>query len=441
MLGISLEKADIDAVIYGLKMERYQLAAEYLEDAFRPLLERISVPPEGQPFNVYAELLKIPYQVLSTVEAKLMHQLSHLLRRNLQKLRSVISTLLDFEHQENLVCYAEESQGSTRLCATLYDLDGPMKKLLWNRPQGVILTSGTMAVGTDFQRFRTDTGLTDSYRVTESVWESPFDYLDHALLYLPEYPPLQFGGRQDLYYDALAGEIARLIRAASGHTLVLFTSYSAMSAVKERLLEQGTFYPLLAMGHNPSRTMQQFQAMPGAVLLATGSAWEGMDFPGDMVSLLVIPKLPFPYGIAILEEMMTSVQRIRSHRMLWSEDVVELNKRISDLSSQNQMLTRLNQQGLIDSDIFIYQSNELAQQLQEVKVKKKRLLERDEDTTTRRTQELVEILENGPEKLDLFHAEYFHELIERVIVDCNTQIRFRLKNGLELSETIERTVR
>lgn len=79
---------------------------------------------------------------------------------------------------------------------------------------------------------------------------------------------------------------------------------------------------------------------------------------------------------------------------------------ISDLSSQNQMLTQLNQQGLIDSDIFIYQSNELAQQLQEVKVKKKRLLERDEDTTTRRTQELGEILENGPEKLDSFHAEY-----------------------------------
>ena len=201
------------------------LDAGYLEDAFRPLQERISIPPEGQPFNNYAELLKIPYQVLSTVESKLLHQLSHLLRRNLQKLRSVISTLLDFEHQENLVCYAEENQGSTKLCATLYDLGGPMKKLLWNRPQGMILTSGTMAVGTDFLRFRTETGLTDSYRVIESVWESLFDYLDHALLYLPEYPPRQFGGRQDLYYDALAGEIARLIRAASGHTLVLFTSY------------------------------------------------------------------------------------------------------------------------------------------------------------------------------------------------------------------------
>ena len=121
--------------------------------------------------------------------------------------------------------------------------------------------------------------------------------------------------------------------------------------------------------------------------------------------------------------------------------MIELNKRISDLSSQNQMLAQLNQQGLIDSDIFIYQSNELAQQLQEVKVKKKRLLERDEDTTMRHTQELVEILENGPNMLDSFHAEYFHELIERIIVDSNTQIRFRLKNGLELVETIERTVR
>lgn len=147
------------------------------------------------------------------------------------------------------------------------------------------------------------------------------------------------------------------------------------------------------------------------------------------------------HGIAILEEMTTSMQKIRSYRMLWSEDVIELNKRISDLSSQNQMLAQLNQQGLIDSDIFIYQSNELAQQLQEVKIKKKHLLDRDEDTTTRQTQELVEILENGPNMLDSFHAEYFHELIERIIVDSNTQIRFRLKNSLELVETIERTVR
>ena len=53
----------------------------------------------------------------------------------------------------------------------------------------------------------------------------------------------------------------------------------------------------------------------------------------------------------------------------------------------------------------------------------------------------MEILDAGPDFLDCFDAELFGELVEKIIVDSNEQIRFRLKNGLELVETIERTVR
>ncbi len=72
--------------------------------------------------------------------------------------------------------------------------------------------------------------------------------------------------------------------------------------------------------------------------------------------------------------MITSLLTIRNRRMLWSLDVIELNKQISELSSQNQMLTTLKQQGLIDPDIFISQSNELTEQLRAAKLKKERLL-------------------------------------------------------------------
>ena len=58
-------------------------------------------------------------------------------------------------------------------------------------------------------------------------------------------------------------------------------------------------------------------------------------------------------SIPILEQMLTSLQLIRNRRMLWSPDIVALNKRISDLSSQNQTLAFLKQQGLVDPDIFI----------------------------------------------------------------------------------------
>ena len=121
--------------------------------------------------------------------------------------------------------------------------------------------------------------------------------------------------------------------------------------------------------------------------------------------------------------------------------VIELNKQISDLTSQNQMLATLKQQGLIDPDIFIAQSNELTEQLRAVKLKKERLLAVDGDNTISQTRELMEILDDGPDFLDSFDAELFGELVETIIVESNERIRFRLKNGLELSETIERTVR
>lgn len=63
------------------------------------------------------------------------------------------------------------------------------------------------------------------------------------------------------------------------------------------------------------------------------------------------------------------------------------------------------------------------------------------DMTAQSTRELIELLEAGPEFLDSFDAELFGELVEKVIVESNDSIRFCLKNGLELRESIERTVR
>ena len=105
------------------------------------------------------------------------------------------------------------------------------------------------------------------------------------------------------------------------------------------------------------------------------------------------------------------------------------------------MLAALKQQGLIDPDIFISQSNELTEQLRAAKLDKERLLAADSDDTIERTQELMDILEAGPDFLDHFDGELFGELIDKIIVDSNERVRFRLKNGLELTETIERAVR
>ncbi len=128
---------------------------------------------------------------------------------------------------------------------------------------------------------------------------SPFDYRENCLLYVPQFPP---GQRNGAYYDKLTDEIALLLDAACGHALVLFTSYAAMSAVKERLTAKDLLWPLFTLGRNAVHTTEQFKASPGSVLLATGAAWEGFDFPGDCVSLLVIPRLPFARPDALKEK-------------------------------------------------------------------------------------------------------------------------------------------
>ena len=105
------------------------------------------------------------------------------------------------------------------------------------------------------------------------------------------------------------------------------------------------------------------------------------------------------------------------------------------------MLTVLNQQGAVDPDIFIFQSNQLAQQLRKAKRQKETLLEQDGNDALSKTRELLEILTYGPEYLEAFDGELFRELVDKIIVESNERIRFRLINGLELPEEIERTVR
>ena len=96
---------------------------------------------------------------------------------------------------------------------------------------------------------------------------------------------------------------------------------------------------------------------------------------------------------------------------------------------------------LVAPDIFISRQNELAEQLRATKLEKERSLKAEEDQTIQQTQELIETLEAGPAPLDTFDGELFRELVDKIIVESNDRLRFRLVNGLELAEPIERMVR
>ena len=296
---MTLTAGDIQSVIHQLRAERYLLAADVLTDTMGPLLRKLTQPrEETEPLDAYLRLLTIPSRSLLVIEKQVGRLLSAQGRRQLEKLRGAVS--LFSSPRTNMILYtADDGDDGTMLCATVSDLTEQMRQVLWKPEHAFVLASGTLAVGDDFHRFRSQTGLMDGRRVTESVSLSPFDYKQNCLLYLPQLPPSQ---SSEAYYDELADEIAELIRAAWGHALVLFTSYAAMSAVKDRLREQELSFPLFTLGRNAMHMTERFRQTPGAVLLATGAAWEGFDFPGDCVSLLVIPRLPFAYPDALKEK-------------------------------------------------------------------------------------------------------------------------------------------
>lgn len=266
---------------------------------FAPLLVLLRTPFDpNDDLGAYQGALILPKRVLQNAEEQLGKYLSP---RNRGQMTTLIETLCQLYYGSTKVFrfMEQDAHGGTQLCASPIDLAMPLSTTLWHRYQPVVLTSGTLAVGDSFVHFKGEVGLASDHRVVETVSPSPFDYGENCLLYFPE-KPAPLSSKQ--YSKMLTAQIAELIQSASGHTLVLFTSYSAMSAVDIGLKEKNLPYPVFTMGRSSTRALSRFQSTPGSVLLATGSAWEGMDFPGDCVSLLVIPRLPFPFPDARKEQ-------------------------------------------------------------------------------------------------------------------------------------------
>ena len=147
------------------------------------------------------------------------------------------------------------------------------------------------------------------------------------------------------------------------------------------------------------------------------------------------------YGTNILTQLISDLYAARTGSLLWSENIVEINKQISDIASQERLLAQLKQQGSVDPDIFISRGNQLAERRRELKLQKERILRSEEDHTIQQTQDLLDVLESGPDWLDDFDEQLFSDMVEKIVVVDNETLRFRLLNGLEVTEKIERTRR
>lgn len=202
------------------------------------------------------------------------------------ELRAELEFLIETE-TNSFVFWIERRGRGIHLQATPIDVSTLMEERIFSDLSTVVLTSATLSVGGSMEFVRRRLGLRYA---RDRVLESPFDYAEQALLYLPRDMP---DPRQPRFADTAAAEIIRLLEATSGRAFVLFTSYAQMEQVYERVCGKVRF-PLLLQGAAPKTALlDRFRATPGAVLFATNSFWQGVDVPGDQLSCVIVDRLPF----------------------------------------------------------------------------------------------------------------------------------------------------
>jgi ATP-dependent DNA helicase DinG len=155
-----------------------------------------------------------------------------------------------------------------------------------------IFTSATLSVAGDFRHFQSELGLAQAATLH---WESPYDFANQALLYVPEGLPEP---NSPGYTEAVIDAAYPVIEASQGRAFLLFTSLRAMDLGHARLLDRlrdaGLDWPVLLQGTaGKNELLERFRDTPNAILVGSQSFWEGVDVKGEALSLVVIDKLPF----------------------------------------------------------------------------------------------------------------------------------------------------
>jgi ATP-dependent DNA helicase DinG len=246
-------------------------------------------------------------------------------RGMVDEIRSVAERMA--EHGEADVLWLAERdrvRGGNQLCIAPIQVWGPLRsKLLADKT--VVFTSATLKLGGDFDAAAVSIGLLPTERVDHSIqpgdeqastvaesadesadgdaaslvlpWRgidvgSPFDYRQQAILYVAKHLPTP--GRDGIG-QAQIDEIGRLVEAAGGRTLGLFSSRRAAETAAEALREAMPHMPILCQGDGHLSHLQaEFVDNPAVSLFGTLSLWQGLDVPGDTCQLVIIDRIPFP---------------------------------------------------------------------------------------------------------------------------------------------------
>jgi ATP-dependent DNA helicase DinG len=225
------------------------------------------------------------------------------LSRRARAVRDDLALLVAGRGREH-VRWLAASPRNVGLHASPVDVSPVLGRALDACPGPIILTSATLTVAGSFDYLRARVGLGDT--ASDATFASPFRYDRQALLYVaPDLPE----PNHDAFPTRAAERMAELCAITGGRALLLFTSFRNMR-IAEAHLREALPFPLLVQGERPRHLLlAAMRERVGSVLLATQSFWEGVDIPGEALSLVVMDRIPF----AVPDDPLTAarIDRIR----------------------------------------------------------------------------------------------------------------------------------
>jgi len=226
------------------------------------------------------------------------------LARRAAALRGELGQMIDAPGGNSFVRWLVASPRNVSLRAGPIDVGPILKQRFLAHAGPLVFTSATLSAAGGFEYVRERLGLGDV--AADATFPSPFRYARQALIYVATDLA---DPTEDAFPTAAAERALELCHASSGRALLLFTSFRNLRVAEEKLRADGTF-PVLVQGERPRHVLlAQLRERVGSVLLATQSFWEGVDVPGEALSLVMIDRLPF----AVPDDPLTAarIARIR----------------------------------------------------------------------------------------------------------------------------------
>lgn len=213
----------------------------------------------------------------------------HSMAKKIEEMTEVLDLFFEEESSDSRLRWVEKAATNCILREADLNVSSHLRELIFKRFTTTSLCSATLTANREFKFIRQRLGVPASEReVTESIYDSPFDYQNRVLLAIPKDIP---DPTDPTFLKVASAMVLKAVQVSKGNAFVLFTSYEMLNQCYELL--KGEIEILRQGDAARSVLLEKFKATEGSVLFGTDSFWEGVDVPGDALRLVILMKLPF----------------------------------------------------------------------------------------------------------------------------------------------------